>query len=128
MHLSRILGTVATAFLVIACNSQVQQPGTALHEVEDSGLMVQPFNLTVGGIEEDADLLNQAGEEVGSIEVVLADSSGRPVAITAEVGSFAGTDEKTVVIGLDQLQVDDNGDLVVKLSNDELPRLPAWDG
>src|SRR5688572_15294484 len=128
MHLSRFLFTIATTCLVIACNSQAQQPSTTLHEVEDVGLMVQPFNLTVEDIEEDADLLNQAGNEVGSIEAVLADSSGRPAAITAEVGSFVGTDEKTVVIDLDQLQVDDDGDLVVKLTNDELQRLPGWDG
>jgi hypothetical protein len=127
MHLSRLLSTVAMAFLAIACNSQAQQPGAALHEVEDLGLMVQPLNLSVEDIEEDADLLDQAGEEVGAIESVLADGSGQPAAITAEVGSFAGADEKTVVIALDRLQVDDDGDLVVQMSREELQRLPAWD-
>ena len=67
MHLSRLLSTVAMAFLAIACNSQAQQPGAALHEVEDLGLMVQPLNLSVEDIEEDADLLDQAGEEVGAM-------------------------------------------------------------
>ena len=128
MYLSRFLPVVATAFLAMACNGQAQQPGTALHEAEDIGLMVQPFNLTVEDIEEDADLLDQAGEEIGAIEAVLVDTSGRPAAIAAEIGSFIGRGEKTVVIGLDQLQVNADNDLVVTLTKDNLQRLPAWDG
>ncbi len=128
MRFSYFLSLVATAFLAVACSGQAQQSDTALREAEDSDLIVQPFNLTIEGIEEDADLLNPSSEEVGAIEAVLVDASGRPVAITAEVGSFLGMDEMTVVIGLDRLQVNADGDLVTALTGEELQRLPAWNG
>jgi hypothetical protein len=101
---------------------------TTLQEAEDSDLVVQPLGLTVGDIEEDADLLNQAGEEVGAIEVVLVDASGRPVAVAAEVGSFQGASERSVAISLDRLQANPEADLVTTLTDEELLRLPAWDG
>lgn len=136
MHLWRFLPMAAAAFLAMACTgqgqqggvqqAQAQQAGTGLSEAEDDELTVQPFDLTVGEIEEDADLLNQAGEEVGAIDSVLVDAGGRPAAIAAEVGSFAGGEERTVVIGLDRLRVDDDGDLVTTLSKEELQRLPVW--
>lgn len=136
MNPSRFFAVVATAFLAVACAGQTrqaatqpgQQAGAALQEAEDAELVVEPFDLTVADIEEDADLLNQAGEEVGSIESVLVDASGRPAAIAAEVGSFVGSSEKTVVIGLDRLQVNPEADLVTTLSAEELLQLPAWDG
>ena len=128
MRLSRFMSLGGIALLVAACSGEVQRTSAALQEAEDSDQVVQPFDLTVGEIEEDADLLNQAGEEVGAIEVVLVDASGRPVAIAAEVGSFQGTSEKTVAIGLDRLQVNPEDDLVTTLTKEELLRLPAWEG
>jgi hypothetical protein len=128
MRLSRFLPLGGAALLVMACSGEVQPTEAALQEAEDSDLVVQPLDLTVGDIEEDADLLNQAGEEVGAIEVVLVDASGRPVAIAAEVGSFQGASERSVVISLDRLQANPEDDLVTTLTKEELLRLPAWDG
>lgn len=128
MCLSRFLPLGGIALLVMACSGEAQRTSAGPQEAEDSDQVVQPFDLTVGEIEEDADLLNQAGEEVGAIEVVLVDASGWPVAIAAEVGSFQGTSEKTVAIGLDRLQVNPEDDLVTTLTKEELLRLPAWDG
>lgn len=122
MRLSRLLPMVVAAFLAVACNGRAQQVDAGLQEAEDTDLVVQPFDLTVEDVEEDAELLNQAGEEIGAIVSVLLDSSGRPAAISAEVG------ERTVVIGLDRLQADDDGDLVTALTQEELQRLPAWEG
>jgi hypothetical protein len=128
MRFSGFLPLAAAAFLAVACSGQAQQTDTALREAEDGELIVEPFDLTIEDIEEDADLLGPSGEEVGAIEAVLVDAGGRPAAITAEVGSFVGTDEKTVVIGLDRLQVNADGDLVTVLTGEELQRLPAWEG
>ena len=128
MRFSCFLSLAAAALLAVACSGQAQQPNAALREAEDSDQIVQPFNLTIEDIQEDADLLSPSGEEVGAIEAVLVDAGGRPAAITAEVGSFFGTDEKTVVIGLDRLQVNADGDLLTALTGEELQRLPAWDG
>jgi hypothetical protein len=57
---------------------------------------------------------------------VLVDANGRPTAIAAEIGSFIGTSEKTVVISLDRLQVNADDDLVTTLTKDDLQRLPTW--
>lgn len=132
MHSWRFLPMAAAAFLAIACTGQAQQgqaqqTGAALREAEDAELTVPPFDLTVGDIEEDADLLDQAGAEVGAIESVLVDADGRPAAIAAEVGSFLGGEERTVAIPLGRLQVDDDGDLVTTLTREQLQRLPAWE-
>ena len=128
------LPLVATALLLAACTGQAQQQqpqrlqtSTGLQEVEDENLMVQPLGLTVGEIEEDADLLDSTGEEVGDIDVVLADASGRPVAIAAEVGSYADGADKTVVIGLDRLSANEDDDLVTTLTLQELQQLLEWD-
>ena len=45
------------------------------------------------------------------------DASGKPAAIAAKVGSFIGTSERTLVIGLDRLQVNADGDLVTALAD-----------
>jgi hypothetical protein len=135
---ARLTLVVAAAFLAAACSGAAQsgdpaqsegsaQPGgSALQEADDTELVVDPFDLTVGEIEEDADLLNQAGEEVGAIVSVLV-QGGRAVAITAEIPGTTG-EEREVVIGLDRLQVNPDDDLVTTLSVQELQRLPAWEG
>jgi hypothetical protein len=88
------------------------------------------LGLTVEEIEEDADLYDRTGEEeVGDIDSVLIDAAGRPVAISAEVGGYlsANEGEKTVVIGLDRLRADEDGDLLTTLTREELLRLPEWE-
>ncbi len=132
----------AAALLVVACNGQAQQQrqqqvaqapqagAAALREIEEPEIVVQALGLTVEDIEEDADLYDRTGEEeVGEIDSVLTDAAGRPVAISADVGSYLNADEeeKTVVIGLDRLRADEDGDLVTTLTKEELLRLPAWD-
>lgn len=45
------------------------------------------------------------------------DASGKPAAIAAKVGSFVGTSERTLAIGLDRLQVNAGDDLVATLTD-----------
>jgi hypothetical protein len=111
--------------------AQAQQAGTAapgvtgLHEAEDEAVTVPPFNLTVDQIE-DMNLAAIGGDEIGEIDEVLVDSTGKPVAVAAEVGGFLGIGDKAVVIGLDQLQVE-NERLVTGMTKEQIEALPAWE-
>jgi sporulation protein YlmC with PRC-barrel domain len=65
------------------------------------------------------------GEEIGEVYDVLVDASGKPVAVSADVGGFLGVGEKGVVIGLDQATAD--GDhLKVNMTKDQIKALPAY--
>jgi len=128
----RLTAAAAAAVLtlsVVAAAAQAQQAAvtaTDLKEVEDESLMVQPFNLSVDAIE-DMDLVGPNGDEIGDVEEVLADASGQPSGIAAEVGGFLGIGDKTVVIDLDQVRVE-NERLVTSLTKEQLEALPEWDG
>jgi hypothetical protein len=118
---------VLTLSVAVAAAAQAQQAAatTGLKEVEDESLMVHPFNLSVDAIE-DMDLVGPNGDEIGDVEEVLADASGQPTSLAAEVGGFLGVGDKTVVIGLDQLRVE-NEKLVTGLTKEQLEALPEWD-
>jgi hypothetical protein len=111
--------------------TQAQQAGTAapavtgLHEAEDEAMTVPPFNLSVDRLE-DMNLAATGGDEIGAIDEVLVDSTGQPVAVAAEVGGFLGIGDKTVVIGLDQLRLE-NDRLVTGMSKEQIEGLPAWE-
>ena len=66
------------------------------------------------------------GEEIGEVEEVLADGSGQPVAVAAEVGGFLGVGERSVTIALDQLRLDGEH-LVSGLTKEQLEALPEWE-
>src|SRR5215213_5058081 len=121
----RFLPMVAAASLALASAAQAQQTGTLLREAENDDMMVQPLNMKVEDLE-DADLVNQAGDDIGDVEKVLVDANGQPAAIATEVGGFLGIGQKTVVISLDRLQPKDD-DLVTTLSKEDLGALQAWD-
>jgi hypothetical protein len=95
-----------------------------MHEADDDYMMVQPFNVSVDDLE-DMDLYGPGGEEIGEVEEVLADGSGQPVAVAAEVGGFLGVGEQDVVIGLDQLRLDGEH-LVSGMTKEQLEALPEW--
>jgi hypothetical protein len=125
---ARLLPAVAAAALLsIAGPSLAQQAGgPVLREATDDELVVQPFNKTVEDLE-DAALVSEAGEAIGEIEEVLVDANGQPAAVTAEIGGFLGVGQRTVVIGLDRLQLKDD-DLATRLTKEELEAMQAWGG
>jgi hypothetical protein len=127
MLVMRLLPTVAAAFLAVVGAAQAQQAGggAVLREAADDDMMVQPFNKSVEDLEE-ADLVTPAGDEIGEVGEVLVDESGQPAAITAEIGGFLGVGQKTVVIGLDRLQLKDD-ELATTLTKEELGAMQTWD-
>ena len=127
MHRARfLLPMSAAALLAVAGTVQAQQAagGAVLREAADDDMMVPPFNKTVEELE-DTDLVDQAGAEIGEVEQVLVGEDGQPAAITAEVGGFLGVGQKTVVIGLDRLQLKDDA-LMTALTKEELGAMRTW--
>lgn len=92
--------------------------------VEDETLNVEPFNITVGDLD-DMDVVNAQGDEIGEVEDVLMEG-GEIAGVAVEVGGFLGIGDKTVVVPLDQLSLQGD-DLVTNLTEEELEALPEWD-
>ena len=129
MHLVGFLPAVAVALLAVASSTQAQQASSAALREATGEVMVPPFNVSSTELE-DMNLLSHAGEEIGEVEKVLVDEDGQPAAVTAEVGGFLGVGQKTVVIGLDRLQLkgDDEPDVATTLTREELQDMQAWAG
>lgn len=73
---------------------------------------------------DDMKVVSQTGEEVGEVEDVLIDRSGRVNALAIDIDGFG---EGEVVISLEQLRLVD-GRLVTQLTRDQLTALPKWSG
>ena len=96
-----------------------------MHKADDDDMVVQPFGVSVDDLE-DMDIYSAGGDEVGGIEAVLVDGTGKPVAIAADVGGFLGVGDKDVVIGLDQ--VTKSGErLTVAMTKEQIEALPEFD-
>jgi hypothetical protein len=130
-HRARTLTLALAALFGGASLAAAQQTTPGPHssggfkELEDGSAVYQPWNMTADQIEE-LNLIDAEGNSLGDIEGVLADASGKPVAIAAEVGGIAGIGDKGVVIGLDQLRVA-GGAATTTLSKEQLMALPEWD-
>lgn len=75
----------------------------------------------------DARVFASNGAEVGEIEDVLIDESGRPAAVAVEVDDdFIDLDDEDRVFLLDQLSWQ-NGNYVTSLTAPEVEALPAYD-
>ena len=78
------------------------QDATGVHKADGDDMLVQPFIVSVDDLE-DMEIYSAGRDEVGEIEAVLVDGTGKPIAVATDVGGFLGMGEKDVVIGLDQL-------------------------
>jgi sporulation protein YlmC with PRC-barrel domain len=116
-----VAASVALGFAGLAC----AQEATGMHKADDDDMVVQPFGVSVDDLE-DMDIYSAGGDEVGEIEAVLVDGTGKPVAIAADVGGFLGVGDKDVVIGLDQ--VTKCGErLTVAMTKEQIEALPEFD-
>lgn len=95
-----------------------------LREVDEDDRMVRAFGMSVDDVE-DEDVHDAQGAEIGEVEEVLEDRSGRIVALAVEFDDVLDDDEERVV-GLERLRLE--GDrLVTDLSAQEIRALPVWD-
>jgi hypothetical protein len=119
-----VLAAAALAMAPLAAVAQ-QSTGVAAYKEADDDMKVQPFDLSVDDIE-DMDLHTPGGDEIGEIEEVLLDASGRPVALAVEVGGFLGVGDREVVLGLDEVELTDE-ELTTTVDKATLEGLPTWE-
>ena len=102
-------------------------PALALAVALPAGLAAQTI-LDVGSLTdiEEIDVVTADGESLGEIEAVLVDDSGRPAAVSVEVGGFLGLGDSDRVIPVDRLTFQD-GDYTIDITRDEVENLPQWD-
>lgn len=85
--------------------------------------------LDIGALREldDAEIIGANGNEIGEIEEVLVDATGRPVAVTVEMDEgFLGLGDEEIVFSFDQLTWE-NGNYRTALTEDEIGALPRYD-
>lgn len=118
-------GLAAAFCVVLGGMTYADETTSQLMKVMDQEQIVTPFAVTVGELES-ADIYSAGGEEIGDVEDVLMNANGEIVALSAEIGGFAGIGEKEVLIGLDAL-VWDGDRVIARLTEDQFGSLPTWD-
>jgi ribosomal 30S subunit maturation factor RimM len=108
---------IATAACLLAL------PGLALAQ---DGEAQEPLDVDALQEIEDMDVMNADGEEIGEIEEVLVDGSGRIVAVTVEIGGIMDIGDEELVLTLDNLTWREDG-FVLDLTEDEMAALPRFD-
>ena len=132
MATKHVLSAAAAALLLAGTGlAQAQQAAapkfdpTGLHEAKDDDAVVPGINRSVDDVE-DMDLVGANGDEIGDVEEVLVDATNQPVAVVVDAGGFLGIGDRSVVIGLDRLQL--NGDkLGTSMTKEDIEALPEWD-
>jgi hypothetical protein len=93
-------------------------------KVEDRTLVVQPFNLTVDKIHR-MDVVASNGEQIGDVNNVLVDRSGRVTAMTVTSGGVLGLGAREHIVPLGEFKL--QGDrFMTNLRKDQIERLPAY--
>lgn len=125
MNIRNILlaGATVLAFATPAmAQSGANAPAGTLTVIKNDDTMVQPFNLRVDKLE-GMDVIGANGEEIGEVEDVLADSSGKAVAVSIDAGSFLQMNQKEIIMQLSALQHRD-GKLHTTMTKDQISALP----
>jgi sporulation protein YlmC with PRC-barrel domain len=75
----------------------------------------------------DQDVVTVEGEEVGEIESVIISNDGRVNALVVGVGGFLGLGEREVALDWNQVNVNNEGEIALNLSKEELEALPEYE-
>lgn len=99
-----------------------RQQNSVLTVIKNDDVMVQPYNITVGKLE-GTDVIGANGQKVGDVEDVLADQSGKPVAVSVDAGSFLQMNSKEIIMQLSSLNMRD-GKLHTSMTKEQISALP----
>ncbi len=90
--------------------------------LKNNDTVVAPYNITVGKLE-GTDVIGANNKKIGDVEDVLADSSGKAVAVSVDAGSYFKMNKKEVVMQLKDLQMRD-GKLHTSMTEAQVGALP----
>lgn len=118
-----LAGAAALALATpVMAQSGVAAPAGTLTVIQNDDTMVQSLNLNVGKLE-GMDVVGANGEDIGEVEDVLADASGRAVAVSIDAGSFLQMNQKEVIMQISALKHRD-GKLHTTMTKDQISALP----
>ncbi len=117
--------TTGTTTTAPAASTSGNTQSAMFREIEDDDMIVPPFNLTVDQLD-DMHVYGAGDEDIGEIDEVLMDASGKPVAVTVGVGGFLGIGDTEVIMSLDQLTMGDKR-FSTTLTKEQIEKLPKWD-
>ena len=108
---------------------QAASPGSS-----SSGTMGQSGSAAIGGANEltanqvlDMNVQGSGGEQIGSVENLLIDPSGRVSGVVVSVGGFLGIGDKKVALPWTQVSVTpDQKNLTTSATKQELQQAQAW--
>jgi PRC-barrel domain len=116
---------MAAALPLIAVPALAQQAAVEYRELEDDAMMVEPFALSAGELE-DMDIFGPEGEQIGEVEDVMTDATGQITGFAVETEGFIGLGSEDVIVPLTALELEGER-FVTTLTEDELENLPEWD-
>ncbi|MFN4281917.1 MAG: PRC-barrel domain-containing protein [Alphaproteobacteria bacterium] len=105
-----------------ATTTGANAPSGTLTVINNDDVMVPGFNIKVGDLE-GMDVVGSNGEDIGDVDKVLADASGKPVAVSIDAGSFLQMNKKEVIMQISALQHRD-GKLHTSMNKDQIGALP----
>ena len=117
----------AGAFLLggSAADAQSTAPLT-LKKAEDEDLILFPWNLQVGAVE-DMSVAGPDGTAYGEVEDVLVDPAGSVRALVIDYGDQLGPAGRQAIVTIERLQPGDAKHLVLNMAPAELQALPDYD-
>ncbi len=136
MKLSAALTPLAALPLLAAAASaqQAQTPAQTAtqsstteryQEVKDGKLVITEINMSVDQVD-GMEVIGPDGAQIGEIEDVLADDSGKVIGFAVETEGFLGLGSEDVIVRFEDLQFL-GGKAVTKLTEEDLGKLPLWD-
>lgn len=120
-----LITVVAILTFTPAALAQAPQPPAPASEAAPQTKRVQPGPWSVERLM-DTQIRTREGEEVGEIEDLLVDDSGKIVSVVVEVGGVLGLGEKNVLLPFEDIELTRDGDGNVLLkSNSDKAKLEA---
>ena len=90
--------------------------------IKNNDTVVAPYNITVGKLE-GTDVIGANNKKIGDVDDVLADSTGKAVAVSVNAGSYFKMNKKEVVMQMKDLQMR-NGKLHTSMTEAQVGALP----
>lgn len=118
MRLRRSWRSPAVLICLAALTAALAGPASAQ---EGTGTQVMASTIV------DANVVNEQGEKIGEVDDLVIRRSGKVKKLTMEVGGFLDAFDKIVAVSFGDMQVTENGEVLVKATAEQLNQLPEYE-